>query len=149
MSHRPHPQYPVSSDQHAHGGGAAASSHGWAGGPSGYHSQQQQAPYSSRSSYGRQQQGAGGGRGSGGGGRQWQPQPQQPAVPPDPALLQAELAKARHQLQGKCFHVDTSSCVLPDVGVPFSGPVWQRPDLMAAKRELNATKDKLDHLDIR
>lgn len=82
-------------------------------------------------------------------------QPQHPQAlqmmhhPVNPCLTQTELAKAKQQLEGKRFQIDTSSCKLPRPEQLFSSGSWQTPQLMFAKVELNTTKDKLDHVDLK
>lgn len=60
-----------------------------------------------------------------------------------------ERAKAETQLQGRKFHLDTGSCVLPKQDQLFTSHPWTLPDMMAKKKKLNDTKNLLDCKDIK
>ena len=60
-----------------------------------------------------------------------------------------ERSKAEAQLHGRKFHLDTSSCVLPNQDQLFTSQPWSLPQMMAGKEKLNATKDLLDVKDIK
>lgn len=61
----------------------------------------------------------------------------------------AERVKAEAQLQGRKFHLNTSSCVLPDQDQLFASQTWSLPDMMIEKEKLNDTKTLLDCKDIK
>jgi len=52
------------------------------------------------------------------------------------------------QLYKRTVTLSTQECMLPSPLALFSSPAWEVPSLMLAKEELNATKDKLDNLNI-
>lgn len=62
---------------------------------------------------------------------------------------QVQRAKAEAQLQGRKFHLDTSSCALPNRDQLFISRAWSLPDMMTEKKKLNDTKNLLDCKDIK
>lgn len=57
--------------------------------------------------------------------------------------------KAEAQLQGRKFHLDTTSCVPPEQDQLFLSPSWSMPEMMTEKKKLNDTKNLLDCKDIK
>lgn len=60
----------------------------------------------------------------------------------------SEVDKAKEQLYNRTIALDTRECALPRPVQLFSGGPWEVPGLMQVKQELNATKTKLDVLNI-
>lgn len=76
-----------------------------------------------------------------------EPKQQQPKQPIN--HHQVQRAKAEAQLQGRKFHLDTSSCTSPDQNQLFISRAWSLPDMMTEKTRLNDTKNLLDCKDIK
>ena len=72
---------------------------------------------------------------------------QQQKVPVDHHHVQR--VKAQAQLQGRKFHLDTSSCVPLAQDQLFISQSWSMPEMMTEKKKLNDTKNLLDCKDIK
>lgn len=62
---------------------------------------------------------------------------------------QVQRVKAEAQLHGRKFHLDTTSCVPPDVDQLFISQPWTVPEMMTEKKKLSDTKNLLDCKDIK
>ena len=76
-----------------------------------------------------------------------EPRQQQQKQPINHHLVQR--VKAEAQLHGRKFHLDTTSCVLPEVEQLFISQPWNVPEMMTEKKRLNDTKNLLDCKDIK